>query len=365
MVQFWRSFCLNCAQNRVILAAMVDHFSWLHFVHLQIDDSTAETMLAKQAFEKFAAEHGVRILHYHCDNGQFADNVWKQSCKASCQWLTSCGVNAHFQNGIAERAIWDLLESARKQLLHVCASWPAAVHFALWPYALCNAALFHNSLPVLKDGTSRLELFSSIQVGCNMKHVHTFACPVFALQNALASGKSLPRWSPRTRLGLNLGPSPNHARNVYLVLNLMTRCVSPQYNCWFDDFFETTCHNGLDVSNTICWQQLAGLPCVAQILSDLTWPMQFSTVSQTIPLENRPDDLDDFSMPQVDFNVVIDGESFADGESKATGSSGNSCTIQAPHQAEGVTTIEPVVTAGTSRSGRVCTMSRKMAKSTS
>jgi hypothetical protein len=47
----------------------VDHFSGLHFVHLQIDNSAAETMLAKQAFEKFAAEHGVRILHYHCDNG--------------------------------------------------------------------------------------------------------------------------------------------------------------------------------------------------------------------------------------------------------------------------------------------------------
>ncbi len=46
----------------------VDHFSRLRFVHLQIDDSDTETMLAKQAFEKFAAEHGVRILHYHCDN---------------------------------------------------------------------------------------------------------------------------------------------------------------------------------------------------------------------------------------------------------------------------------------------------------
>ena len=45
----------------------VDHFSQLHFVHLQIEDSTAETMLAKQAFKKFAAKHGVRILHYHCD----------------------------------------------------------------------------------------------------------------------------------------------------------------------------------------------------------------------------------------------------------------------------------------------------------
>jgi hypothetical protein len=93
--------------------------------------------------------------------------------------------------------------------------------------------------------------------------------------------------------------------------------------------------------------------------------MQSSRVSQTIPLENRPDDLDDFSVPQVDFDIMIDGESFADGESQATGSSCNSCTSQAPHQAEGVTTIEPTVTAGTSRSRRIFTMSRKMVVSTS
>jgi hypothetical protein len=195
--------------------------------------------------------------------------------------------------------------------------------------------------------------------------VHTFACPVFASQNALASGKLLPRWSPHARLGLNLGLSPNHARNVYLVLSLITGCVSPQYHCWFDDFFKTTRQCGPDVSDTICWQQLAGLSHAAQILSDHTRPMQFSTVSHTIPLENKPEDLDNFSMPQVDFNIVIDGESFADGESKAMGSSGNSCTSQAHHHAEGVTTIEPAVTAGTSRSKRVCTMSWKMAKSTS
>jgi len=198
-----------------------------------------------------------------------------------------------------------------------------------------------------------------------MKHVHTFACPVFVLQNALASGKSLPRWSPRARLGLNLGLSPNHARNVYLVLNLITGCVSPQHHCWFDDFFETTRQCGPDISDTICWQQIAGLSHVTQILSGLTRPMQFSTVSQTIPLENKPEDLDNFSMPQVDFYIVIDGESFADGESQAMGSSCNSCTSQAHHQAEGVTTIEPAVTPSTSRSGRVRTMSRKIATSTS
>jgi hypothetical protein len=104
------------------------------------------------------------------------------------------------------------------------------------------------------------------------------------------------RWSPCTRLGLNLGPSPTHAKNVYLVLNLMTGCVSPQYHCCFDEFFETTRHGGPDVSDTICWQQLAGLSCMAQILSDLAWPTQSSTVSRTIPLENHPDDLDDFSV---------------------------------------------------------------------
>jgi hypothetical protein len=77
-----------------------------------------------------------------------------------------------------------------------------------------NAAYLHNNLPVLEDGTSRSELFSSIRVGSNLMRVHTFGCPVFALQNVRASGSQLPRWSPRVRLGLNLGPSPMHARNV-------------------------------------------------------------------------------------------------------------------------------------------------------
>jgi hypothetical protein len=62
---------------QIYCTVFVDHFSGLCFMHLQIDDSGAETMLAKQAFEKFVAEHGVRILHYHCDNGGFADNTWK------------------------------------------------------------------------------------------------------------------------------------------------------------------------------------------------------------------------------------------------------------------------------------------------
>jgi hypothetical protein len=139
----------------------VDHFSHLRFVHLQLVNGSDETLATKLALEQYAAEHVVKILHYHCNNGRFHDNAFQQVCHEARQQLTFCGVNAHFQNGIAKQAIQDLSESARKQLLRAHAHWPETVHFALWPYALQNTAYLHNNLPVLKDGTSRLELFSS------------------------------------------------------------------------------------------------------------------------------------------------------------------------------------------------------------
>jgi len=135
---------------------------------------------------------------------------------------------------------------------------------ALWPYAFRYATYLHNTLSVLDDGTCRLELFSSIHVGMKLKHMHTFGCPVIALQNELSSGRMIPHWSPRARLGINLSPSPAHAYNVYLILNLYTGCVSPQFHCRFDDFYETVKHGGPDVSVPSIWQQLAGLITVTQ-----------------------------------------------------------------------------------------------------
>jgi hypothetical protein len=197
-----------------------------------------------------------------------------------------------------------------------------------------------------------------------MKHMHTFGCPVFALRNALASGSTLPRWSPRARLGLNLGPSPNHARNVYVVLNLITGCVSPQYHCKFDDFFETTRHGGPDVSGTICWQQLSGLTQMNQILSDIARPTGRTTTSNEMlsdtPLETHVP-LEEFSFTEIDY----------DSTSNDVSGSGESQASQTPRlslasiQAKGVAPNKSTVTASTSRSGRVCTMSQRMADSKS
>ena len=57
----------------------VDHYSGLGYVHLQKSSSAEETIIAKQAFEQYAASFGIKILHYHADNGIFADNKWRQA----------------------------------------------------------------------------------------------------------------------------------------------------------------------------------------------------------------------------------------------------------------------------------------------
>ncbi len=86
----------------------VNHFSRLQFVYLQLDDGSAQTLAAKLAFKQYVAEHGVKIMHYHSNNGRFHsfhDNAFQQACHNSRQPFTFCGVNTHFQNGIAKQAI--------------------------------------------------------------------------------------------------------------------------------------------------------------------------------------------------------------------------------------------------------------------
>jgi hypothetical protein len=132
------------------------------------------------------------------------------------------------------------------------------VHHYLLTYAVRIAVYIYNTAPVLLDGKSRIELFSGVNVGFCMKDNHVFGCPMFALQNDLAAGNIIPKWSPRSRLGLNLGPSPSHTWTVNLELNLSSGLVLPQLHCCYDDFFETTYHSHQAVTTQANWKQLAG-----------------------------------------------------------------------------------------------------------
>jgi hypothetical protein len=91
-----------------VATVFVNHYSRLKYIHLMTKLTSKETIEAKGAFEHFAKQHGIHILHYHYNNRQFADNAFKHRCSAKGQQLTFCGVSAHFQNGIAEKAIRDL-----------------------------------------------------------------------------------------------------------------------------------------------------------------------------------------------------------------------------------------------------------------
>ena len=47
------------------------------------------------------------------------------------------------------------------------------------------------------------------------------------------------KWKSRSKVGIYLGTSPLHARNIALVLNMETGTVSPQFHVQFDKTFST------------------------------------------------------------------------------------------------------------------------------
>jgi transposase InsO family protein len=96
----------------------IDQVSRLSFMYLQKTATAEETLEGKQAFEKYSEQRGVRIRGYHADNGIFKAHKWVLACRAKGQNLSFTGVNAHHQNGMAERRIRLLQELTRTMLIH-------------------------------------------------------------------------------------------------------------------------------------------------------------------------------------------------------------------------------------------------------
>ena len=107
-------------------------------------------------------------------------------------------------------------------LLYATNKWRIILSPALWPYTLHTANEIHNSTPLKQGGRSPIELFSGMEVSPKLKHFHVFGCPVYMLDSKLQSGLAIPKWKARSHLGMYLGPSPNHAHSVSLVLNPQT-----------------------------------------------------------------------------------------------------------------------------------------------
>jgi hypothetical protein len=114
--------------------------------------------------------------------------------------------------------------------------------------------------------------------------------------------------------------------------------------------FETTRHNGPDVSGTIFGQLLAGLDCAEMILSEVSAPTQHSVMYPKTQSEaNVPSEELSVAPPFHEF--ATDDHSVSDGDSQVTENVRPSRQSRASHRSEGATSAEPTVTAGTSQRG--------------
>ena len=73
---------------------------------------------------------------------------------------------------------------------------------------------------------------------------------------SLQAGKKLPRWEPRSRIGVFVGLSTIHSSEVPLILNLTTGSITPQYHVVFDDRCSTVTSIGSDDDPPSDWDEL-------------------------------------------------------------------------------------------------------------
>ena len=294
----------------------VDHASDFTYIHMLQHLTTDKTIDAKHAFQRLAKQHGVRILHYHCDNGRFADKAFVDDVRAAHQTITFCGVGAHHQNGIAERRIRDITENSRTSLLHAAHRWPKAIAANLWLQSIKHVINVRNSLPRPGKTESPLSKFSGTSVQPNLKHFHPFGCPVYVLQAPLQTRSPFPKWGERSRIDIFLCHSPHHASSVQLVLSTQTGLISPQYHCVFDDDFDTVKKEQADTS---IWKVKAHLQEAKEQAAEVTTqsslisgPNYQPTTSLRPYGRDIPQALQDLSQLLPDTPATTDGDQVQD-----------------------------------------------------
>ena len=190
-------------------SVFVDHTSDFTYVHMHYHQTTDKMIDANHAFEHLAEQHGVQLLHYHCDNGRFADKAFVDDVWTAHQTNIFCGVDAHHQNGVAERCIRDITKNARASLLHAAHRWPKAIAANLWPQAIKHVVNVHNSLPPPGKTESPLSKFTGTSVHPNLKHFYPFAYRVYVLQAPLQTRSPFPKWGEYSRIGIFFAIPPS------------------------------------------------------------------------------------------------------------------------------------------------------------
>jgi hypothetical protein len=103
-------------------------------------------------------------------------------------------------------------------LLDAIHLWPGIITQDLWTFALKLAVDVHNhTLGISSSSPTRI--FSGIRDKNRLQDFHLFGCPVFVLEASLQNGHKISKWQPRSKMGVYLGRSPDHATNAPLAVS--------------------------------------------------------------------------------------------------------------------------------------------------
>ena len=225
----------------------VDQVSHRIHIHFQSSTDAKQTLQGKHRLEKYGHKFNVNLKHFRADNGVFKSKDIMFDIEKQNQDISFCGVNAHHQNGVAERHIRTVVERGRTNFIHAATKWPKALPTDLWTFAVNYSVHQWNHTPRPDLGfMTPTEKFQGIDFDCRSaktKHfsasLHPFGCPVFVLDEQLQKGQTIPKFGKRSRVGIFMGHSSHHSDNVYLVLNPETDYITPQYHVVFDNKFQT------------------------------------------------------------------------------------------------------------------------------
>ena len=118
----------------------VYHYSDFTYVHLMYKLDIESIVEANLVIERIFDLYGIRVLHYHSDNGLFDIKNFMESCDTVKQTLIFCGVNFHHQNRNSKNIIKDVTTGARTALLQADHPWTNIIHAYLWPASTNNYA---------------------------------------------------------------------------------------------------------------------------------------------------------------------------------------------------------------------------------
>ena len=156
----------------------MDHASDCIFNFNQTSTESSQTVEANHKLEPFAENCGASIRHYHADNKTFTSQAFKESYIAAQKTQSFCGVNAHHQNGVAERKIKTVFSLARTMLFAAITKWPNNIHVGLWSHVVYHAVDTLNNIPH-SSGFTPKDIFTCVQGASSFRHFHAFGSPSF------------------------------------------------------------------------------------------------------------------------------------------------------------------------------------------